>query len=145
MEWFSSWMWLGLGIGLFLAEILAPGIFLLWIGIAALGVGGVTYFLPLTPLQQLILFSVFALISVIIGRKVSRASPTDQNVETLNNRGALYIGQVFEVSVAIQDGRGKAKVGDTQWIIEGPDTPKGARVKVIGTDGAILKVEPAED
>ena len=91
------------------------------------------------------MFSLFVLISVIVGRKVSRASTSDQNVETLNNRGALYIGQIFVVTVAIQDGRGKARVGDSQWIIEGPDTPKGARVKVIGADGAILKVEPAQE
>jgi len=42
---------------------------------------------------------------------------------------------------AIIDGRGKIKVGDGVWIVTGPDTAAGSQVRVIGQDGAILRVE----
>jgi membrane protein implicated in regulation of membrane protease activity len=34
-------------------------------------------------------------------------------------------------------------VGDTIWRVEGPELPKGARIRIVGTDGSVLKVEPA--
>ena len=42
---------------------------------------------------------------------------------------------------AIENGVGKAKVGDTYWRVTGPDTPQGEKVKVVGFEGATLKVE----
>jgi hypothetical protein len=35
------------------------------------------------------------------------------------------------VEQAIQNGRGKVRVGDAMWQVEGPDTPAGVRVKVV--------------
>ncbi|GFM54804.1 NfeD family protein [Pseudomonas capsici] len=50
-------------------------------------------------------------------------------------------GRTFTVQTAIVDGRGKIKAADTVWIVTGPDAPTGSLVKVIGQEGAILKVE----
>jgi membrane protein implicated in regulation of membrane protease activity len=47
------------------------------------------------------------------------------------------------VAEAIEDGRGKVYVGDTQWPAEGPDTPAGAEVKVTAAKGTVLVVERA--
>ena len=47
------------------------------------------------------------------------------------------------VEQAIQNGRGKVRVGDTLWQAEGMDAPAGARVKVTATNGNVLVVERA--
>jgi inner membrane protein len=37
---------------------------------------------------------------------------------------------------------GKVHVDDTQWRVSGVDSPAGKRVRVVGVDGAVLRVEP---
>ena len=45
------------------------------------------------------------------------------------------------VAEAIEGGRGKVRVGDTLWPVEGPDLPVGAHVTVTGTRGTALLVQ----
>jgi inner membrane protein len=47
------------------------------------------------------------------------------------------------LSEPIQNGRGKARIDDSVWRVEGADLPAGTQVKVMAVDGAILKVEAA--
>ncbi|MNY49123.1 hypothetical protein D3C86_1845170 [compost metagenome] len=54
------------------------------------------------------------------------------------------VGNVFVVHEAIVDGRGKIKVADGVWIAKGPDSPTGTRVRVVGLEGVMLKVEHAD-
>jgi membrane protein implicated in regulation of membrane protease activity len=61
----------------------------------------------------------------------------------LNVRGQQYVGRAVVVEQAIENGRGKVRVGDTLWSAEGPDVPAGARVTVTGSKGTVLVVEPA--
>jgi inner membrane protein len=65
---------------------------------------------------------------------------TDQ--PDLNRRPAQLVGRVMVIEEAIAHGRGRARMGDTLWEVEGPDTPAGARVRVTAAQGAILRVEP---
>jgi len=62
----------------------------------------------------------------------------------LNRRGARMIGQRYVLETAIVNGRGKARVGDGQWLVEGPDLPSGTTVEVIGVEGTALKVRAAD-
>jgi inner membrane protein len=50
------------------------------------------------------------------------------------------IGQRYELIEAIVNGRGKARVGDGQWLVNGPDLPLGAIVEVVAVDGSTLQV-----
>jgi membrane protein implicated in regulation of membrane protease activity len=43
----------------------------------------------------------------------------------------------------IVNGRGKARVGDGEWLVNGPDLPLGATVLVVGVEGNTLQVQPA--
>ena len=61
-------------------------------------------------------------------------------VPYLINRGAQYIGRTVTVEDAIQNGRGKVRVGDTIWAAEGEDAIKGASVEVTGVNGTVLVV-----
>jgi inner membrane protein len=62
----------------------------------------------------------------------------------LNRRGAQLIGRIVDVAEAIVGGRGKVKVGDTLWTVEGPDTHAGTPVRVASSDGTVLRVEAVE-
>ena len=44
---------------------------------------------------------------------------------------------------AFDGGFGRIVLGDTTWRVTGPELPAGERVRIIGVDGATLKVEAA--
>ena len=67
---------------------------------------------------------------------ISRSDQPD-----LNRRGAQYIGRIVTVAEPIVAGRGKVRVGDTLWPVEGPDAAIGAQVKVTAVRGTALVVE----
>lgn len=137
------WWWV-LALVLIAGEVLAPGFFLLWIGIAAAAMGVVTWVLPgLAVLTQAVLFVILAFASCALYWKFVRLrlSRDDDPVSvTLSRRGEQMVGQHYELIEAIVNGRGKARVGDGQWLVAGPDLPVGSEVEVVGVDGVVLKV-----
>jgi membrane protein implicated in regulation of membrane protease activity len=50
------------------------------------------------------------------------------------------VGQRYVLVEPIVNGRGKAKVGDGQWLVSGPDLPVGTEIEVVAVDGAMLQV-----
>ena len=138
----GAWNWLILA-GLFLVlELLAPGIFLIWFGIAAGIVGALALVFDVAWQWQLMLFAILSLAAVIAARKFFRKDDAQSERPLLNRRAQQHVGKSYLVADAIENGRGKVKIGDTLWRAEGPDAAQGARVKVTGTDGATLMVEP---
>jgi len=146
-DYFSTllfWHWWLLGLVLVVVEMVAPGFFLLWIGLAAGVTGLVLFIVPGMSWEvQFVLFGVLALASVTGARYYVRRNPIGTEDATLNRRGSQYIGHVFNLDEAIVNGVGKVRVGDGWWRAQGPDLPAGARVKVVGVDGNMLKVEKA--
>ena len=53
------------------------------------------------------------------------------------------IGQRYQLIEPIVNGRGKALVGDGQWLVSGPDLPLGSTVEVVAVEGTTLKVRAA--
>ncbi|HEX8545285.1 MAG TPA: NfeD family protein [Pseudomonas sp.] len=138
----SFWDWLGLGTVLLILEVFGAGGYLLWIGVAAAAVGILTFVFPHMPwTAQFLLFALLSVLTAVYWWRRQRSvfRPSDQ--PGLNMRGQELIGRTFMVHDAIIDGRGKIKVGDGVWIVTGPDTAVGSQVRVIGQDGAILRVE----
>lgn len=144
----THYLWWVLALLLIAGEVLVPGYFLLWIGIAAAVMGVIVMFVPiLGVLPQAIGFVVLAFVSCIVYWKFVRPRlqrDVAPEAAGLNRRGARMIGQRYVLSTAIVDGRGKAHVGDGQWLVEGPDLPVGATVEVIGVEGTTLQVRPAQ-
>jgi len=68
-------------------------------------------------------------------------SKSDQ--PNLNRPAAQLVGRVLIVAEAIEGGRGKVRVGDTLWPVEGPDTPAATEVRVTAAKGTVLVVERA--
>ena len=138
----SFWDWLGLGTVLLILEVFGAGGYLLWMGVAAAGVGILTYIIPVMNWEvQFLLFAVFSVLTALYWWRRQRSVLRKSDQPGLNMRGSELIGQTFVVHDAIVGGRGKIKVGDGVWMVAGPDTPAGDHVRVIAQDSTILKVE----
>ncbi len=140
------YLWWILALLLIAGELLLPGYFLLWIGLAAAAMGVVLWALPsLGVLVQAVLFALLALAACVLYARLLRPK-LERRVpgsEQLNRRAEQMIGQRYELVEPIVNGRGKARVGDGQWLVSGPDLPLGATVEVVAVDGTTLKVRPA--
>ena len=126
-------------------EILAPGVFFIWLGAAAALTGVIALIIPGLGWElEALIFAVLAVVTVVYWRnRIKKSAGADDPASLLNRRGAQMIGRTAVLSEPIQNGRGKAKIDDTMWRVEGLDLPAGTQVKVTGVDGAILKVEAA--
>jgi len=134
------WWWMALALILGIAEIIAPGVFLIWIGAAALITGLLAWLLPLPIPAQFVVFAAGAVGAVYVGRRYLHQHPTESADPLLNDRTSRLIGRQVTVVEAIAGGEGKVKVGDSVWLAMGPDAPVGQRVTIIGADGNRLRV-----
>ncbi len=146
MDWWSGleahWIWLTLGVLLAGLEMLVPGIYLVWLGIAAIITGVMTGLLDLSVPLQVVDFVFLSLIIAYSARRFLRESPIASADPLMNRRGARMVGEIAVVVQAIEHGSGRVHLGDSEWNVRGPDVAAGERVRVTGTDGATLLVEP---
>ena len=146
MDWFDSsnahWMWLTLGLVLAGLEMLVPGIYLIWLAVAAILTGVLTVALDLSLPAQVIDFVFLSLILAFSAKRFLRDRPIESSDPLMNRRGARQIGEIALVVQAIEHGSGRVKLGDSEWIAHGPDAAAGERVRISGSEGAILLVEP---
>jgi len=138
----GAWNWLILAALFFALELAAPGIFLVWFGIAAAVVGGLALVFDFSWQLQLVLFAAISVVAVVAARKYLRMDDASPERPLLNRRAQQHVGRSYVVAEDISNGYGKVRVGDTLWRAEGPDVSAGARVRVTRTDGATLIVEP---
>jgi membrane protein implicated in regulation of membrane protease activity len=142
----AHWIWWGIGLLLLAGEMVIPGVYLLWIGIAGLATGLVAFFMPGMGFDgHGLVFAVFGAASIYLGNKYFYARFQEAGDPVVNTRGKSHVGRTYIVSSAIVNGRGHVSVGDGRWLAEGPDAPEGARVKVKAVDGTVLMVEPVDD
>ncbi|MGT2444437.1 NfeD family protein [Ensifer adhaerens] len=141
----GPWSWWVLGFVLLAAELIAPGVFLIWIGVAALAVGILSLMLWevgfWTWQVQLVLFALLSVAAVLLGRRfvLSTSETTDEPL--LNQRAESLVGRTAVLEKPIAEGRGRIRLDDTFWVVEGPDLPAGTRVRVVSTHGRNLTVE----
>ena len=129
---------------LFAAEAMAPGAFMLWFGFAAVAMAVSVLLLPgLSWLVQVVLFSVLALISVLVYRRWFRGKGRQSDKPLLNRRAEQLVGTVAVLDQPIAGERGRVKIDDAFWVVEGPELPVGTRVRVIAVNGMTLKVQEA--
>ncbi|MGB9578123.1 MAG: NfeD family protein [Halothiobacillaceae bacterium] len=139
----DTWHWLVLGLALMILEILTPSTFFLWMGIAAMSVGGLLWLMPGMGLEvQLILFAALSIFATVLGRRYIKRHPIKTDHPTLNVRGAQNVGRILTLNTPIVNGVGRVHMDDTLWRVFGPDLPAGTRVEVIGVEGTALRVQP---
>ncbi len=140
----GTWNWLIFGFILMALELVAPGVFLFWLGLAALLVGLVSFALHPSWQTQLLLFALFAALAVPVWRRLAfSARKVDDGNAFLNRRAEALVGRVFTLEKPIVDGTGTVRIGDTVWRVTGPDTPAGTRVRIVQADGPNLTVAAA--
>jgi membrane protein implicated in regulation of membrane protease activity len=144
--WFASlgtWNWFIAAAVFLLLELMAPGAFMLWLGLSAILVAVISLVVVWSWQAQLIAFAVFAVASIPAWRHFARRVEKPSESPFLNRRSEGYVGRVFTLDKPIVDGVGTIRIDDTIWRVRGPDCPAGSRVKIAQADGANLMVEAA--
>ena len=136
----GTWNWLIVGVLLMGLELLAPGVFMFWLGLAAFLVGMLSFAVTLPWQLQLLLFAAFAAAAVPIWRRVARQKPGVNPNPFLNKRSDALVGRICTLEKPIVDGEGIVRIDDTVWRVAGPDTPAGSKVQIVRADGASLTV-----
>ncbi|OYW65485.1 MAG: hypothetical protein B7Z40_12540 [Bosea sp. 12-68-7] len=140
----GPWGWVILGLVLIGGEVLAPGIFLLWLGLAALLTGAVIGLVDLGWQAAALVFAGLSLVAVLTGRLLTRRKDEEPDAATgLNDRGRRLIGRVFRLEATMTGGEGRIRIDDSSWRVTGPELLAGSEVRVVRVDGATLVVEKA--
>ena len=145
LDTLQFWHWWILGALLAAVEALAPGMFFIWFGAAALIVGLVALIIPGMGWElEVLIFAVLAAVAVFVGRRFLHRPARQSEDPALNRRAERYLGRRFTLETPIVNGRGSIKVDDSVWRAAGPEMPAGRQVKVVGIEGTVLKVEAAD-
>jgi len=137
----AAWSWVIAGLVLAGAEILLPGVFLIWLGLAAVATGLAAAALPMPWQGQTLLFAGLAVALVALATRLQRRSKGTG--PELNRADRGLIGREGVLDEPIVRGAGRIRFDDTLWRVEGPDLPAGRRVRVTGIGGTVLRVEAA--
>lgn len=145
----GPWGWLVTAVLLLALETVVPGVHFLWFGLAAtvvgllaIALGAMGYGAAFSGPWQVIAFAALAVMAVFFVRRWANPAHNVSDLADLNSRAAQYVGRTFVVAEPIEGGRGKITVGDSLWAAQGPDAAAGTHVKVTGTQGTVLVVEP---
>jgi inner membrane protein len=133
----STAVWLIAALALAIAEIVAPGIFLIFLALGAL----VTCLLAIMVADlrwQLVAFALASFVAVLCGRSFYKRLLRGR--DAAKGIGSGPIGEHGTVVDAIIDGRGKVKLRDSVWLAAGPDLPVGTPVVVLRREGTMLHV-----
>lgn len=119
MDYFSSsenvmWLiWLAVGVGFILAELMAPGFIVLFFGIGAL-IAGATAFFGFSIQMQLVVFGVSSLVLLLLLRR--------------------YLSTVFRGSSAVDgDEEEDPAIGEQVEVVEPIAPPHSGRIKYQGS------------
>ncbi len=136
----SAGAWLIAALVLGIAELAVPGVFLVFLAIAAAVTGVAVYVLPDLPVAaQLAAFGVWSAVTVLIGKRWYRDYPVEGGDPMLNDRSARLVGQVVVVETALAGGRGRVLVGDGSWPARGENAVVGTRVRITSViDGEVV-------
>lgn len=137
-------VWACVSLALIALETLAPGVFMLWLGLAAAAVFAILLVVPLPVVWQAVAFIVLSFVSIVIYIKFFRGTERESDQPLLNRRSEQLVGQVYVLEQAIVDGRGRLKIGDAFWTAEGPDLAQGTRVRVVAARNMSLQVTAAD-
>lgn len=138
----AHWGWIAVGLILCGLEMILPGVFLLWLGLAALATGVITLVTGFGIVPQLLTFGALAIIATWLGKRQYSDKQIASDDPLLNDRLSRLVGETVTVDAALVGGRGRVRVGDSVWPAEGPDMPAGADAVVTASRAGALIVEP---
>ncbi len=130
-------IWLIAGLLLAAQELILPGVFLLWIGAAAIAAGLLTVAIGLTLHWQIGAFVALAIALVALAALRRRAIP-----DTLNGPSTGLIGTTC-YALAFDAGEGRVRYRDGTWqarMTDGATPSANEPLRITGLDGTILLV-----
>lgn len=147
MLWPEWWHWIVLGLALTMAEMAIPAFFVVWFGIAAVGVGCVLVAVPdLAFATQILLWAVLS--TVLVGFWFRYLKP--RTVTTVGTSAARVAGEIgLLVTEITPHTRGQVRfqkpiLGADCWECYADSTiGAGERVRVVAVEGSFIKVEKA--
>lgn len=138
------WLWIGAGLVLAALEMLVPGVYLIWLALAAIVTGVLVLASEPSVPMQIVSFVSLSLIFAFSAKRWLRDKPIESSDPLMNNRAGRLVGQTALVTQAIEHGEGRVRVADGEWLASGPDCPAGTHVRIAGARGACLTVEALE-
>ncbi len=141
------WNWFIIAAIFGVLEIIVPGYFMIWYGLAAVLVGGLALTFDISWQLQLISYAVIGMGLLVLSLRFAGARMGESDRPLLNKRGRAHVGQVYELLDDTRKGRGSVKVGDSIWavqITDGRDLAKGDGVLITDVIGTRLVGKEAE-
>lgn len=135
-----GWLWAIAGVLLLIAEVIAPGFFLVFIGAAAIATGLFTVLFDLGLAPQIGLFVVYSAVFVMLFKRWY-GQPAGPAAGAINEPAARLIGRSVTVVEAVDDHGGRVRVGDGEWSARGGPAAPGDRVRVTSVEGNCLIVD----
>lgn len=136
-----GWWWAIGGLILLIAEVIAPGFFLVFVGAAAIATGLFTLMFDLSLALQLVLFVLYTALAVMIGKRWYAEPHGGDQRHAINEPDKRLIGRTVTVVTEVDDHAGRVRVGDGEWSARGGPAAAGERVTVTGVEGNCLIVE----
>ena len=133
----TYWIWLIVGLALAALEMIVPGVYLIWMAMAALAIAALAFVSGPPLAMQIIAWVSLSLIFAFSAKRWLRDRPIISSDPLLNNRTGRLVGETALVTKAIESGSGRVKVGDGEWNARGSDADIGTRSR-----GSDLLVEP---
>jgi membrane protein implicated in regulation of membrane protease activity len=135
-------IWVAAGLGLLILEMLLPGVFMMWLGLAACGAGLLTLAFDFNFAAQVVSFGVLTAITLSIGLRVRRPR------QMMHTEREGLIGRPA-TALVFQGRDGRVRLGDTDWPARVPHgvlpPDPGTRLRVEQIDGTTLIVRPDFD
>jgi len=146
----SPWWWVALALALGAIEVVTLTYVMLWLGLAALSTGVLSFLLPGMPgHSQVLAFAMLSLFYTVAGWylvKRLHARGIDED-GPLNRRSAAVVGRQGKVTEPFRADVGWIEIDGVRWrarLADGAAAPKsGAFVKVLSSEGMTVVVGPA--
>ena len=137
----TGYLWLIGAVILGGLELLLPGVFLIWIAVAAALTGIATLLLGMPVIGQLVLFSLLAIAAVYSARQSYRKIGNTSTDPMLNDRGARMVRQTAVVTEPVSRNGGRVRVGDSEWPARGPALATGATARILYVENGVVQIE----
>ncbi|SNS00827.1 hypothetical protein SAMN05192560_2200 [Methylobacillus rhizosphaerae] len=133
------WIWGILGLILIALEMLSGTFYILWFGIAALGLSLLTYLSPTLGIAwQLLIYAVLSLGLLAIWKRFYQRKSDDSSIGQSRGEEIGRVGTIVETVTQRQNGRitfAQGVLGSREWIAIADETIEA------GNDAAIVAVE----
>lgn len=147
MSSLTVWHWLALAVILGILEVtLGANFILLACGLVAFLTAILLWMIPMMSGEfQGLFFGFGIIVTLIVWRKYLKKKVITSDTPYLNQRARQYLNRHFTLEEPIVNGRGRVKVDDTIWRVEGEDLSAGTRIRVVDVDGVILIIKKIEN